>query len=89
MKNIPRTPLQKYELEEYFLTGIISGIDRPRALFQDPQGQGHVAELGCYIGKHNGRVTEIEEGFIIVVEEIKTSNGIEEKRHKLSLFTSE
>ena len=54
-------------------------MDRPRAFVEDPQGYGHVAELGCYIGKHNGRVTEIEEGFIIVVEEIKNFNGIEEK----------
>ena len=70
--NIPRTPLQKYDISEYKLTGIIWGIDRPRALVEDPEGIGHVMELGTYIGKHWGKVKAIEEGEVTVVEEYET-----------------
>ena len=54
------------------LTGIIWGIDRPRALVEDPEGIGHVMELGTYIGKHWGKVKAIDEGEVTVVEEYET-----------------
>ena len=43
--NIPRTPLQKYEIGQYSLTGIIwnDETDRNRALVEDPEGIGPVS----------------------------------------------
>ena len=70
--NIPRTPLQRYDIEQYTLTGIISGIDRPRALVEDPTGIGHVMELGDYIGTNWGKVTSIDGDTVIITEEYKT-----------------
>ena len=42
LDNIPRTPLQKYEVGQYSFTGIIFGIDSPSAMVEDPDGIGHV-----------------------------------------------
>ena len=70
--NIPRTPLQKYEVGQYVLTGIIWGIDRPRALVEDPSGDGHVVEIGTYIGTKWGKVETIEEGVVTITEELQT-----------------
>ena len=70
--NIPRTPLQKYEVGQYILTGIIWGIDRPRALVEDPSGDGHVVEIGTYIGTKWGKVETIEEGVVTITEELQT-----------------
>jgi Tfp pilus assembly protein PilP len=87
--NIPRTPLQKYEIGQYSLTAIIWGIDRPRALVEDPEGIGHVMEIGTYIGKKWGKVETIEEGVVVVTEELQTVDGqLVVKKHELRLEVS-
>ena len=69
------TPLQKYEVGQYHLVGIIWDVDRPRAMVEDPDGQGHVMELGTYIGTRWGKVEIIEEGVVVVTEERHTVDG--------------
>ena len=87
--NIPRTPLQRYDIEQYTLTGIISGIDRPRALVEDPTGIGHVMELGDYIGTNWGKVTSIEDDIVVITEEYKTiEDELVTRPIKLTLRTS-
>lgn len=71
----PRTPLQAHDIEQYQLVGIIWGVDRPRALVQDPEGTGHVMEIGTYIGKNWGKVTQINSNEVIVTEEYQTIDG--------------
>ncbi len=71
----PRTPLQRYEIDEYRLVGIIWGIDRPRALVEDPDRIGHVMEIGTYIGKNWGKVTQITSTDVVVTEEYQTIDG--------------
>jgi len=71
----PRTPLQRYEIDEYRLVGIIWGIDRPRALVEDPDDVGHVMEIGTYIGKNWGKVTQITSSEVVVTEEYQTIDG--------------
>jgi type IV pilus assembly protein PilP len=86
LDNIPRTPLQKYEVGQYNLTGVIWGIDRPRALVEDPDGIGHVVEIGTYMGTKWGKVESIEEGVVIVTEELQTVDGqLVVKRQELRL----
>jgi len=71
----PRTPLQRFEIDEYRLVGIIWGIDRPRALVEDPDQVGHVMEIGTYIGKNWGKVTQITSSEVVVTEEYQTMDG--------------
>ena len=73
--SIPRTPLQKYEIDQYKLVGIIWGVDRPRALVEDPERTGHVIEVGTYIGRNWGKVTAIGENEVTVTEEYQTLDG--------------
>jgi type IV pilus assembly protein PilP len=89
LDNIPRTPLQKYEVGQYSLTGIIWGIDRPRALVEDPDGIGHVVEIGTYMGTKWGKVESIDEGMVVVTEELQTVDGqLVVKRQELRLDNS-
>ena len=73
--DVPQTPLQRYEVDQYQLVGIIWGIERPRALVQDPEGVGHVMEVGTYIGKNWGKVTRISAEEVVVTEEYQTLRG--------------
>lgn len=71
----PRTPLQKYEIDQYRLVGIVWGINRARALVEDPEGVGHVMEMGTYVGRNWGKVTQISDNEVVVTEEYKTIDG--------------
>ena len=71
----PLTPLQRYEIDQYQLVGIVWGIERPRALVQDPEGTGHVMEVGTYVGKNWGKVTRISGNEVVVTEEYQNPRG--------------
>ena len=71
----PPTGTQKYELDQYKLVGIIFGIERPRALLEDPDMVGHVAEIGTYVGRNWGKITMITSGEVVVTEEYQTIDG--------------
>lgn len=86
----PRTPLQKYEIDQYQLVGIVWGIDSPRALVEDPEGVGHVMEMGTYVGRNWGKVTQITDNEVVVTEEFKTIEGeLVVNPIKLQLVTDE
>ena len=70
-----RTDLQKYDIDQYELVGIVWGNERPRALVQDPTGEGFVMEIGTYIGKNWGKVTQIQSDVVVVTEEYEAMDG--------------
>ena len=79
-------PTQKYDFDQDTLAGIIWGVDRPRALVEDPDGMGHVLEVGTYIGKNWGKVTLVTSKEVIVTEEYQTLDGeLVVNNHSLTL----
>ena len=87
-------PLQRYELSQLKLVAIIWSIDKPRALVEDSAGKGYIITKDSYIGKNQGKVTDILENEIVITEEsadifgktktkeirIKLHTGAEEER---------
>lgn len=64
----PLLPLQRYNIEEIILTGIIWDVKNPKALFIDPSKQTHILGRDDRIGKNNGYIAVIREGEVVVVE---------------------
>lgn len=64
-------PLQIHEVDSYTLTGIIANPSAPYALVKDPDGIGHVVELGTLVGRNWGKVTEIKPEEIVITEEYR------------------
>ena len=64
-------PLQLHEIDQYALRGIVWNIGEPRAMVEDPDGIGHVVELGTLIGKNWGKVTQIKPNSLIITEEYR------------------
>jgi len=84
--SIPRTPLQRYELKQYSLKGIIwDRIDDPVALVSDPLGKGHVLAEGDYIGKNWGKVIEISDNLVLVKEEYVDTDRVQVRKIRLTL----
>ena len=49
----------KFALEELSLIAVVSGTDKPMAMFRDPGGLGQVIKRGDYLSKSGARVTKI------------------------------
>jgi Tfp pilus assembly protein PilP len=64
----PLTPLQKYELGQLKVAGVIAGMDPPRAMVEDSSGMGYIVTVGTPMGRNGGVVRAIEPGKIIVEE---------------------
>jgi hypothetical protein len=49
----------KFALEELSLIAVITGTEKPMAMFRDPGGLGQVIKRGDYLSKSGARVTKI------------------------------
>jgi type IV pilus assembly protein PilP len=77
---IPLTPLQKYDLGQFRLIGVIVGKGEPRAMVVAPDGKSFILKKGIKIGKNDGSVIDITTDSVLVKEkyydfagEIRTS----------------
>jgi type IV pilus assembly protein PilP len=71
----PLTPLEKLNLSQLTLVGIIRAPSGNRALVQEASGKGYVVKKGTYIGTQSGKVEQILEDRIIVEEKNENIYG--------------
>ena len=69
------TPLQRYDIDQMQLIGIIWGISAPRAMVITPDGKGYVVQKGTLIGKNWGKVSRITQDEVIISEEFRDFEG--------------
>ncbi len=67
--------LTKFEIDQLKLTAIISGIAKPRAQVELPDGRGVSVQVGTRIGKNFGRVVRIKTGEVIIAEDYRDWGG--------------
>jgi len=70
-RKLPRTPLQKIDVSQLKVSGIIIDPTGNKALAEDPSGKGYVITKGTYVGSNFGRVKKILKDRIIVEEEVE------------------
>ncbi|MBW2020863.1 MAG: pilus assembly protein PilP [Deltaproteobacteria bacterium] len=70
-QKLPLTPLQKVDLSQLKLVGIIVFPAGNKALVEDPSGKGYVVTQGTYVGTNFGRVKKILHDRVIVEEEVE------------------
>lgn len=68
-------PLQRYEVLEYKLVGVIWGPRGYRALIEDRDRKGYTVSVGMRIGRGNGTVARITQNELVVREVIVDSRG--------------
>jgi type IV pilus assembly protein PilP len=64
----PQSPLQRYEIAQLKLTGLVLEMRPPRAMLQDNSGMGYIVTPGTPIGRRHGVVKSIEPGRLVVEE---------------------
>ena len=82
-KRIPLTPIEKVDLSQLKLVGIMLAPGGNKALVEDASGKGFVIKKDTRIGINSGRVIEILKGHIVVKEEAESILG------KISLVKKE
>lgn len=66
--------LERYDLGELQLVGVMWDIRNPKAMVKDPIGKLHVVRKDTRIGRNNGFVAAVREGELVIVEPT-TENG--------------
>jgi type IV pilus assembly protein PilP len=81
-KRIPMTPLERIDLSQLKLVGIILASSGNRALVEESTGKGYVIKKGTYIGMNSGKVVKIKKEEVVVEEEIEDVFGKTTLRHR-------
>jgi type IV pilus assembly protein PilP len=74
-RRIPLTPLEKMELSQLKVMGIIRAETGNRALVEEASGKGYIVKKGTYIGLNEGVVSKILKDRIIVRETVENYYG--------------
>jgi len=74
-KRLPQTPLERIDISQLKLVGIILASSGNRALVEESTGKGYVIKKGTYIGTNSGKVVKINKQTVIVEEEIEDVSG--------------
>jgi type IV pilus assembly protein PilP len=73
-------PIQNYEVSQFRVLGLITGLKQDSALVVDPVGKAYVVKPGMEIGKNNGRIVKITANSIEVYEQFRDEEGKLRKR---------
>ncbi len=74
------SPLERYELGQLKLVGIIWDIKEPRAMIEDTAGLGYIIQVGTAIGANEGKVKTIRPNEVVVEEIFSDFYGARQKR---------
>jgi type IV pilus assembly protein PilP len=69
------TPLEKVDLDQLKLVGVILAPSGNMALVEEASGKGYIVSVGTRIGINSGKISEIMQDRIIVDEEIEDVTG--------------
>lgn len=70
-----REPLEAYELEALKLVGILTMSGQTHALVRAPGGEVHRLRTGNYLGRNHGRIVNITDSSLQLVELMPTGGG--------------
>ena len=80
-ENKKATPLERFDLFQLRVNGILAGsASDSRAMIGAPDGQVYIVRLGTLVGRHSGKVIEINRGCIVVEEKFKDFYGKAQER---------
>ena len=71
----PRQPLEVFPLDTLSMVGILEQNEQLWGLIKDPQNVVHRVQIGNYMGQSEGRIIEINESAIFLVEIVPDGIG--------------
>ena len=74
------SPLERVDLGQLKVVGIIWDIKEPRAMVEDTAGLGYVVKVGTPIGSNDGKIKAIHRNQIVIEEFTADIYGVRKKR---------
>jgi Tfp pilus assembly protein PilP len=74
------SPLERFELSQLKLVGIVWDVKTPRAMVEDSGGLGYVIKIGTPIGSNDGKVKAIHRNEVVVEEFYSDDYGVRKTR---------
>jgi len=75
-----RPPLERYNISEFKLSGIIWGGFGYNAMLEGPDGKGYFVRVGTILGPNRGTVKKITQYSLVIEEKYKTYTGETERK---------
>ena len=86
------SPLERYDLGQLRLVGVVWHVKEPTAMIEDSVGLGYIVKVGTPIGANEGKVMAIKPNEIVIEETYVDLYGAKKKREvniKLSVEKAE
>jgi hypothetical protein len=83
------SPLERFELNQLKLVGVIADARNSNALIEDTAGLGYVVKVGTPIGSSDGKVVAIKREGIVIEESFVDLYGAQKKREVNMKLTAE
>jgi len=74
-ERIRQTPLERIDLSQLTLVGVIKFTSGYQAIVEEQSGKGYVIRKGTYLGTNYGQVPEIQDDRIVIQEKVKDLLG--------------
>lgn len=74
------SPLERLDLGQLKIVGIVWDIREPRAMVEDAAGLGYVVKIGTPIGNNDGKVKAIRRDHVVVEESYEDAYGARKRR---------
>ena len=74
------SPLERFELGQLKVVGIVWDVKEPRAMIEDSAGLGYSVKVGTPIGSNEGIVKAIHRNAVVIEEWYEDFNGARKKR---------
>lgn len=88
--NRPKEFLEQFTIDSLFMVGTVQMQGTLWALMQDSEGSVHRVRMGNFLGKNHGRIVELTENYVSVIEIVSNAPDVwVERPRKLPLKTVE
>ena len=74
------SPLERFEIGQLKLVGVVWNVKEPTALVEDSSGLGYMVKVGTPIGSNDGRIREVRRDSLIVDEFFVDLYGAKKRR---------
>lgn len=74
------SPLERYELGQLKLVGIVWDVKEPKAMVEDAAGLGYIIKVGALIGTNEGKVKTIRPNEVVIKETYTDFYGARKSR---------
>ena len=83
------SPLERYEIGQLNLVGVVWDVKDPRAMVEDAAGLGYIVRVGTPIGTNEGKIKEIRPAEVLIEENYIDFYGARKNRQVSMRIVSE